>query len=135
MKFKVSLIIETQYDDIEIEAKDKDEAISKLNEMTLQDLLDESDYNKVIDTKYIDADLYEVEITAEVTNIKYDTSSVYAPKGFNPSEELPTETTITFTTSTLNKDEVEFESDLFDALENELEYPIKSCDVKIIKTK
>lgn len=134
MKFKADLLLKTWLSNVEVEGKDEEEVIAKLKDMSIDDMLD-SGYEKDIEVSDIDLEVVELTVVAEVTDIEYDLDNTDLPKGFNPAEDLPIEATIIFDTPTDDKDSPKFEEALADALEEELGYPVKSCNVRIINTK
>ena len=95
MKFNLDFSVNALIQDVEIEAKDEKEALDKLSQMSLKDILDEGfvkDFD--IPAKDFDAEVIEKTVTVECYDITYDPYDV-EEKDLNLAD-LPTKMLIEF---------------------------------------
>ena len=112
----------------EIEAPTKEEAESIFYDDTYQNIVEDADeaYITDINTDYVEATAIDYKV--HITNIEYDLDE----KDGDP--DLPKELTL-WVESAVDKDDVDFDDVVCNAIEDEVEWMVKSFRYKVLSSK
>ena len=126
-KFKITATVMTTVIK-EIEAPTKEEAESIFYDDTYQNIVEDADeaYITDINTDYVEATSIDYEV--HITNIEYDLDEE------DGDPDLPKELTL-WVESAVDKDDVDFDDVVCNAIEDEVGWMVKSFRYKVLSSK
>lgn len=132
MVVKFNFNIEAWIKELQIEAESEQEALDKLNSMTLAEILEAGAIvDSTIEINDVEATVIENDLVVKIENIEYDFGTKERVADYLRAR-LPKEQTITLRGVT-NKDDIE--ERLKDEILLATDYEVKSFDFEILETK